>query len=255
MKLPSYLINVTPQSRKIALLLIIALPIAGFFFGKYYQAKTTYQQAMPVELVTSGSATPSKHRASILETITNTRVGYSVQVPSNWIVLADTAYSESVQAVIDRMAPISKDNGTSIEVSRYVISTSEGYADCQDNSINIEKCIESQRESGATLAILVQYRQDKNIDETISTQKKMFPDTSFVPAESIAGQKTYEWVLGNICQYCDYKHVIFYGKDNFQFFIERIVRVLPDDLNKNSATETFYKSQLDYILKSLTLTK
>ncbi len=39
MKLPKYLVTVTPLSKLVALILFILLPILGFFLGMYYQQK------------------------------------------------------------------------------------------------------------------------------------------------------------------------------------------------------------------------
>lgn len=49
LKLPKYMVTVTPFSKFLALTMLILFPIFGFYLGKQYQKITTIQACQPYQ--------------------------------------------------------------------------------------------------------------------------------------------------------------------------------------------------------------
>lgn len=93
-KLPQWLTTVTLFSKLLAMILFIALPLAGFYLGMKYQEKTTVITPVVSEVKTTVSPTPyvSKFNDSNAENVTYTSIAllgnsmkrYSISYPITW---------------------------------------------------------------------------------------------------------------------------------------------------------------------------
>jgi len=85
-ELPTWATTVTPVSKTIALLMLIILPVLGFFYGRYYQQQIQVQQRQqspiiykivaPPHAYTSPSSAPSTNGTSTCNTNADCPAGY-----------------------------------------------------------------------------------------------------------------------------------------------------------------------------------